>query len=152
MPFHEAGAAAEFIPFATAFLFMFAVAFTLITYAGVIKSRPAAGVIAAVIGLVSSLYGPFAAFLQVIIPLASVGLVALFFIVLVNKLFKKEEAKDTFPVIAGLATMLLVLAGVWPNVAGYFRIGGLTADSAAALIILAVIGLLFIGAYKYKGG
>ena len=146
---------AELIPFASTFLFIFAVTFAMLSYANVLKSRAASAVIAAVIAFFAATYAPLVAFMSGFLPLAAGALVVLFFIVFIRDvLFKGKggKAADPVPAAIGLALMLLALGVFWPKLMQTYGIVGIAAENAVYIIAIIAIIVIFWAAYKAFGG
>lgn len=145
----------ELAPFASTFLFVFAIAFAMLAYANTLKSRSASAVVAAIIAFFSATYAPFVSAMTNIMPIAAGGLVVLFFIVFIREvLFKSKEGKkaSAVPAALGLAVSLLVLGTVWPRLTQVYGIVGLAAENLVYIIaIIAVLVILWAG-YKEWGG
>lgn len=152
----------DMLALATSFVFMFAVVFALLVYSGMFAKKSKGEVvekapkgplmaIAGVIALVSALYQPFSAFLQQIIPLASIALVVVFFFVFVQQIMKKEEKGDPWPAMVGLGVFLLVVGVVWPNVQTYLGFTGISPDAMLWAVGIIVVLLIFYLAYSSKG-
>ena len=156
------GISPDILSFATSFVFMFAVVFALLVYSGIFgrKSKDGAVIghapkgplvaIAAVIAVVAALYQPFVTFLQQIIPLASIALVVIFFLVFIKQLIRKEGKGDPWPAMIGMAAVLLVLGIAWPSVQTYLGFTGISPDVMLWAIGIVVILLIFYMAYSAR--
>ena len=155
VPSFLAGLSPEMLAFATSFVFMFAVVFALLVYSGMFGKKNKEGavverapkgpimVISAVIAFVSAIYTPFAAFLQQIIPIASILLVIIFFLVFMQQIIKKEGKGDPWPAMVGMAAFLLVLGAAWPSVQSYLTSTGLSPETILWAIGITVVLLIF---------
>lgn len=145
---------AELIPFASTFLFIFAIVFAMMAYANVLKSKSASAVIAAVIAFFAATYGPLVALMSQFMPLAAGALVVLFFIVFVREvLFKGKAGKpaDPVPAAIGLAVSLVVLSVVWPRLLQAYGFVGIAAENIVYVIAILAILVVFWAAYKAWG-
>ena len=142
---------AALLPFASTFLFVFAIAFAMLAYANVLKSRAASAVIAAVIAFFAATYAPLVAFMTGVMPLAACALVILFFLVFIREvLFKGKEGKEShaIPAAIGLAAMLIVLGAVWPTFIPSSGVAGIGAESIVYIAAFAAIIIIFWAAWK----
>lgn len=137
-----------YLPEAAAFIFVFAVVYGLLSYADVLKHKGVNIAIAAVFAAFSVMYEPFVSSLQDFIPIATVVLVVIFFIMLVKKVFT-EKGGDTLPLAVALAILLLLLATIWDSVTYYLPLG-ISPDNALWVIGVIIIIILFAAVYKHK--
>ena len=155
------GISPDILSFATSFVFMFAVIFALLVYSGMFARKEKGVVvghapkgplvaIAAVVAVVASLYQPFVTFLQQVIPIASIFLVVVFFLIFVKQLIKKEGKGDPWPAMVGMAAFLIVLGVAWPTVQTYIGFTGISPDVMLWAIGIVVILLIFYMAYSAK--
>jgi len=155
------GISPDILSFATSFVFMFAIVFALLVYSGMFARKEKGAVIghapkgplvaiAAVIAIVAALYQPFVVFLQQVIPLASIALVVIFFLVFIKQLIKKEGKGDPWPAMIGMAAVLLVLGIAWPSVQTYLGFTGISPDVMLWAIGIVVILLIFYMAYSAR--
>ncbi|MFH1631346.1 MAG: hypothetical protein ABIA21_03985 [Candidatus Aenigmatarchaeota archaeon] len=145
----------DMIIFMTSFLFMFAIVFALLSYAKIFKeTRYACAIIAAVIGLISAIYAPFTFFIQSVLPVASIVLVIIFFIVFIKAIFTHDKEKgkksDMAPTVIVLAILLIVLAAMWPMVSTQLGIAVSLSENILWVIGLIVLFIIFVTAYKMQ--
>ncbi|MEM7815235.1 MAG: hypothetical protein QXF55_02760 [Candidatus Aenigmatarchaeota archaeon] len=146
---------AGLIPFASTFLFLFAIAFAMLAYSDVLKSRAASAVLAAVIAFFAATYAPLVAFMAIVLPLAAAGMAVLFFIVFIREVLfgeKKGRKAEPVPAAIGLALCLVVLGAVWPQIMQSFGFVGVAAENIVYIIGIIAIIIIFWAAYKVWGG
>ncbi len=117
----------DLMVFGASFLFVFAIVYALLAYSKIFKeNKYASAIIALVFGFIAAAYGPFAYFIQNIMPYAAILLVVVFFIIFIKAIFghgNKEKGKqDVVPSMIALAIMLILLAATWPTLASYLGI------------------------------
>ena len=142
----------EFLPQITSFLFIFAIIYALLIFTGIFAAtRRAAALISIVIAFFSVMYSPLVLFLQGLLPIASLLLVFLFFIVFIKKLFIREGAgiTDTLPMAVVLAISLLLVGVFWNSMAVSLP-APLTPDTMLWLIGIFIIILIFFAVYAHN--
>jgi len=147
----------DLIIFVTSFLFVFAIVFALLAYSKIFKdNKYASAIIAAVIGLITAIYAPFAFFIQNILPIAAILLVFVFFIVFIKAIFGshngegKEKKTDVLPAAIALAIMLVLLAGVWSSISDFIGLTVSMSETLLWIIGIVVVLAIFIIAYKLQ--
>ena len=142
------------LPLATTFLFIFAIVFGLLTSVKedrFFKNNKVNAAIAAVFGIFSASYEPLVQIMQQYIPIVSLLLIVVFFIVFIKKTFghKSESSSDKLPRLVTLAMLLLLIGVFWNDVAHYLPVA---VDPTAALWIigLVIIVMIFWAAYTHK--
>ncbi len=139
---------ADMLMFLVGFLFMFAVVYGLLAIAKIFGDRINA-VIAIVFGLFAAFYGPFALFLWIFMPIASIILLVVFFIVFLKKVFSSDEEKKTIDLVP-----LMVIMGIFLLIIGIFwqqlplGLTQLASSNLLWLVGLIIIVILFWAAYK----
>jgi hypothetical protein len=144
----------EFLPQITSFLFVFAIVYALLIFTGIFSAtRRAAALLSIVIAFFAVMYSPLVSFLQDLLPLASIVLVVLFFIVFVKKLFIKEGAtsttRDSLPVVVLLAISLILIGIFWNEIAVYLPFG-LSSETMLWLVGILIIILIFLAVYSHN--
>ncbi len=140
----------EMVALLTSFLFVFAIIYALLIYTNIFtQSRRSAVIISLVIAFFSVVYGPMVSLLQNILPIASLLLVFLFFIVFIKKLIEGGGIKDSAPITVSLAILLVVLASTWGSL-GLYLPYPLTPDTVLWIIGIFVILLIFLGVYYHN--
>ncbi len=141
----------EFLPQVTSFLFVFAIVYALLIFTGIFAAtRKAAALISIVIAFFAVMYSPLVSFLQELLPLASILLVVLFFIVFIKKLFiGGRGVSDTVPVTVVLAISLILLAVFWDSLAGYLPLP-FTSEIMLWVVGILIILLILFAAYSYN--
>jgi len=142
----------EFLPQITSFLFVFAIIYALLIFTGIFAAtRRAAALISIVIAFFSVMYSPLVLFLQELLPIASILLVFLFFIVFIKKLFVREGAKvtDTLPLAVVLAISLLLVGVLWDRISVSLP-APLTPENMLWLIGIFIIILIFFAVYAHS--
>ena len=132
--------------FATSFLFAFAVTFGLLSIANKSKDEQKPlfekninVIISIVIGIVSASYAPFVSFIQDVLPVASILMVIIFFIVLLQRIFSQQvKAEDAATIAISLAIALLLVGLMWDKMSKFFP------TITGAQDILWVVGILII--------
>ena len=148
MTFHTA-ISPDILNFGISFLFVFGIVFSLIVYSKLLPNKEANILIAAAIAISAALYAPFQGFLQQIIPAATAVLIVLFFLVFFNRIITGgKKSRDVVPLSVGLASLLIVLAGIWPRVSSTFGISGISTDTILGIIGLVVVVLILNYAYR----
>ncbi len=134
------------LPFVAAFLFVFAVVFGALSYAGVLgEQRKVNVIIALAFAIFAVLFEPFVFGLQAVLPIAIVLIVIIFFALFLKKAFG-GDTKDAVPIVVSLAIALLLLGVFWDQIG--FSLPGLDASNVLWLIIIIVVLLIFFVAYK----
>jgi len=136
MPFHNFAD----INFIASLLFVFAVSYALLVKSNVIPVKGANVLIALVIGFFSASYAPLAQFLQGLLPIAAILLVAGFFLIFARNLVGKGQ-KDAVPSAVALATALMLLAVLWNRIVPLLPAG---IDPNTVLWVLGILIVLFI--------
>ena len=141
----------EFLPQITSFLFVFAIIYALLIFTGIFAAtRRAAALLSIVIALFAVMYSPLVLYVQGILPIASILLVFLFFIVFIKKLFIGErEISDTLPVTVVLAISLILVGVLWDSIAVSLP-APFTPDTVLWLIGIFIIILIFFAVYAHK--
>lgn len=148
---------------AMSFLFVFAVVFALLAYTKLFvqkrdgepvgkEPRAVYAAIALVFGAAAASYEPMAAFLQQVIPPATVFFIAVFFLVFLKQLFAgKKEKGDPMQTLAVLAIFLIVLGAFWDDVAGLAGVSlFISPENLFVLIAIIVILAIFYVASQAK--
>ena len=134
------------LPFVAAFLFVFAVVFGALSYAGVLgEQRKVNVLIALAFAIFAVLFEPFVTGLQAVLPFAVIGIVIIFFLLFLKKAFG-EDAKDAVPIVVSLAIGLLLLGILWDKIG--FSLPGLDSTNVLWLIVIIIMVLIFFVAYK----
>jgi hypothetical protein len=143
----------EFLPQITSFLFVFAIIYALLIFTGIFAgTRRAAALISIVIAFFAVMYSPLVLFLQELLPIASILLVFLFFIVFTKKLFIKEDLTnktDALPLAVVLAISLLLVGILWNSIAVSLPTP-FTSDTVLWLIGIFIIILIFFAVYSHN--
>lgn len=143
----------EFLPQITSFLFVFAIIYALLIFTGIFAAtRRAAALISIVIAFFAVMYSPLVLFLQGLLPIASILLVFLFFVVFIKKLFIKEDSQkqtDALPLAVVLAVSLLLVGILWNNIAVSLP-SPFTSDTMLWLIGVFIIVLIFFAVYAHE--
>lgn len=141
----------EFLPQITSFLFIFAIIYALLIFTGIFAAtRRAAALISIVIAFFAVMYSPLVSFLQGLLPIASILLVFLFFIVFIKKLFIKEGIEvDALPLAVLLAVSLSLVGVFWNSIAVSLP-APFTSDTMLWLIGIFIIILIFFAVYSHK--
>lgn len=146
------------MPVVAAFLFAFAVVYAILTSAKIFEKKNSVNaVIALVFGFFSIMYEPFVLGLQQYLPLATVFLIIVFFIVLLKKVFGKDEKDktpiDLLPLVVALAIFLLLISTVGSGslIVSWLQPLGLDPANAIFLFGVIVIILIFIAVYYHRG-
>src|SRR3989339_184508 len=158
--------------FISAFLLTFAVVFALLSFSGIFAHRDKQGnitekadkrifvMIAIVIGLVSASYEPFLDFVQNTLPLLAIGLIVLFILMFILRLFgfnpnKQREGqpqdRDFWPPIVGIVIVLLAAAVSWSYFGPYlnrYLPTWISAESVVGIVAVLIVLLLFYYADK----
>lgn len=139
------------LPYASAFLFVFALVFGLLSYSkiGEFDKKVNALIALAVAGF-SILYEPLVLALTQYMPVAAAILVVLFFVALAKKVLGGGSQEMTFPLVVSLAIMLLLLS-IFADRLVPFVPGGFDAGNAMWLVGILIAILFFWMIYKYKG-
>lgn len=141
---------AEWLPFVTTFMFVFAIIYALLVKAKVIEHRGANVGIAVALGLFASLYPPLVEIFQAFLPIAALILVLLFFVVFARDLVKGD--KDVLPILAVLVIALLLLGAFWGRLVNMMPLPSwLGADSMIWIVGIVIILLIFLAAYRQQG-
>ncbi len=145
-------------PIVLAFIFVFAVVYGLLASSKVLEfKRPVNAAIAIVFAGFSASYEPFVVMIQDIMPVASIFLIIIFFIIFVKKnLFGekkdkegKQEKSDMLPLGVSMALLLIVLGSMGDVLVPYLPAGIEPANVLWLAGILIILILLWIG---YKKG
>jgi hypothetical protein len=140
----------EYLPQITSFLFVFAIIYALLIFTGIFATtRRTAALLSVVIAFFSVMYSPLVSLLQSILPIASIVLVFLFFIVFIKKLFVGGKVSDTMPVTVVLAISLILVGVLWDSIAVSLP-APFTADAMLWLIGVFIIILIFFAVYAYE--
>ena len=132
--------------FLTTFIFVFAIVFALLVYIRIFeKSRGAMAAIAVVAGLATAAFEPASIIVQQILPIASVGLVIVFFLVFIKKIFEKGEGRkprENWPIAVSLIFLLILTGVFWSDISSSLGLGGLEATN-----LLWIVGIVFVIRY-----
>jgi preprotein translocase subunit SecG len=151
-------------PYAAAFLLVFAIVFGLLSVAkhekrdkqgNVVESTPlfdrkVNAIIALAFGLFSVLYEPFVTGLQTFLPLATIFLLIVFFIIFLKRVFgggKEGEKSDTLPIAVTLAVLLIVMTALGDQIVAMLPIN-IESTTLLWLSGLLIIILLFYAVYS----
>lgn len=143
--------ATEILHFVIPFAFVFAVIYGLLSTMPKAFPKNANVLLAAVFGLVTSIYEPTANLIFGFLPFATAILVFLFLFVFVKKVFMEDDATgknktDTPTTLAILGISLLALGMAWNQLSGFMRI-----DASLSSDLLWILGLAFVGLILYAG-
>ena len=144
-------------PIILAFIFVFAVVYGLLSSSKVLEfKRPVNAAIAVVFAGFSASYEPFVVMIQDIMPVASIFLIIIFFIVFVKKnLFKekkdgeKSESSDLLHLGVSMALLLVVLGSMGDILVQYLPAG---IDASSVLWIAGILIILILFWIGYKKG
>lgn len=141
----------SYFPVATTFLFVFAIIFGLLTSINrepIFKNSKVNAAIAAVFAIFSASYQPLVDALKTYIPLASIALIVLFFLILIKRHFGSGDA-NKLPLTITLAVFLLLAGVFWNDISHFLPV---SVDPASALWIIGIIVILMIfwAAYKHE--
>lgn len=138
-------------PYFAAFLFVFAIVFGLLSVSKLMDKRVNA-IIAVAFGLFAVLYEPFVTGLQVFLPIATIFLIIVFFIVFLKKVFgEKKEKSDTLPIAVTLAVLLGAMSVLGDELALLLPIG-IEPIMFVWLSGLVIIILIFAAVWSRKEG
>ena len=135
------------LPFIGAFVLIFALVFGLLSYANKFN-RAVNLMIAGVFGLFSVLYEPLVTGLQTLLPIAAIIFVILFFVIILKAVLGEGKVIDTFPMVAALGILLILLGIFWPSLG--FEFAGLNSTNVFWLLGITLVVLIFILAYSQK--
>ena len=154
------------MPFATTFLFVFAVVYALLNYSGIFIHRDKDGnpkgeiprkvyaLIAIVFAAFSATYEPLVTGLQQYIPYAAAVLILLFLVVFAKKIFggkKDNQHFDAFATIFALGVMLLIVGIFWDQITRYLP-SDFQSFNILWIIGVVVIIAIFYAVHKHKPG
>ena len=140
---------AEWLPFLTTFLFIFAIIYALLVKADVIKIKGANAGIAIAIAMFASTQPWLVEVFQIFLPIAALILVLLFFVVFARDLIKGDG--DVLPILAVLVIALLLLGAFWGRLVNMVPLPSwLGADSIVWIIGIVIILLVFLAAYRQQ--
>jgi hypothetical protein len=140
------------VPYLSTFLLVFAAVFGLLAYSNVGSfGKKVNAMISLAIALFSIFYEPLVTGLNTVMPYAALGLLVLFFIIFIKKIFEGKEGKDhdTLPIVAAIAMLLIVL-----TVAGDQLLAlapeGTNPDTFMWIAGIVFVALFFIAIYKHS--
>jgi hypothetical protein len=134
------------MPVMAAFVFVFAIVLGLLTSAAIFQRRVNT-VIALVFAVFSASYSPLVLILQQYIPIAAILFIIIFIIVLVQKSVSKKNTDSVLSSIS-LLILLFILGVFWDEIQ-YILPVGLDPMNALGIIVVIVIVLIFLVAYKH---
>jgi uncharacterized membrane protein len=141
-------------PFVATFLLVFAVVFGLLSYSKMMNfDRRVNALVALAFGLFSIFYPPLVESLYQFMPVVTIALIVLFFLVFIKKIFEEKEEgkqKDTLPTVIALGVMLLVLSIIGGRIEPYLP-AGIDLNNLFWIVGILVVIMIFWGIYKYRG-
>ena len=141
-------------PFVATFLLVFAVVFGLLSYSKMMNfDMRVNALVALAFGLFSIFYPPLVESLYQFMPVVTIALIVLFFLVFIKKIFEEKEEgkqKDTLPTVIALGVMLLVLSIIGGRIEPYLP-AGIDLNNLFWIVGILVVIMIFWGIYKYRG-
>lgn len=132
----------QFIPF----LFVLAVVFGALEFSDVFKNSRVKVLISFVIAFFAMTYEPLVAFIFEFLPIATVFFMALFFLGFFTTLFRKEDKKKDWMLIAVVLVLGLILLTRLEELTGASF--GPAVEDAALYVGAGIILLMFYAAYR----
>jgi tellurite resistance protein TehA-like permease len=155
------------IPYVATFLLVFAIVFGLLStlkhekkqHGKVVESAPlfdkkVNAIISVVFALFAVLYEPLVSGLQEFMPFIATGLIVVFFIIFIKKLFSGDENKkpaDYLPIVVSIAVLLFVLSAVGSSLLDFLP-AAVDRTQAMWVIGIALILIIFYAVYHHEGG
>ncbi len=139
------------LPFIAAFLFVFAVVFGALSYAKVLgEQRKVNVIIAMAFAIFAVLFEPFVFGLQTVLPFAVIGIVIIFFILFLKKVFGGGDKIDAWPIATSLIFALLLLGIFWDQIG--FSVPGIDSTNMLWLVGILIVLLIFYVTYQHGKG
>ena len=139
------------LPVIAAFLFVFAVVFGALSYAKVLgEQRKVNVIIAMAFAIFAVLFEPFVFGLQTVLPFAVIGIVIIFFILFLKKVFGGGDKIDAWPIATSLIFALLLLGIFWDQIG--FSVPGIDSTNMLWLVGILIVLLIFYVTYQHGKG
>lgn len=139
------------LPFVAAFLLVFAIVFGVLSYVNILGGdRKVNAIIALAFAIFAVLFEPFVFGLQTVLPFAVIGIVIIFFILFLKKVFGGGDKIDAWPIATSLIFALLLLGIFWDRIG--LTLPGIDSTNMLWLVGILIVLLIFYVAYQHGKG